>query len=447
MNIMGRPIEEVRGEGPIRVANEANAVLLTGTPEDYYHDGTMKISHSDRIKDDQYQMTPRSCCEKDGLVNETCNIQAGNIVLYVSLFTKVNQVEGMVEIDDGASIDENMSNDEGDVSEYDDEDYGDLTGSCHEDEALSESWSSILSSGSNNNIPKSVSSLHYIPKKSVSDSNISPVNIPFDGSLKPDMLAADSLLSSLNKDMRTTRLQDQKTRVKGLTVSNFARAFRVLKKSIHRTSYSVLSHPGYLSPRMTDDAVPGLACHERADEDSHLEGLATHECASGDSMHPALELPCGNEYRGRDSRMNSSFLRLYAIDYEARCRSTLPSSYSSRELSFVINKSRASKEFHRRYNIISVSNLSRDKLWDNVILPPRIDDCPCAYIDSSSYVYVDDNKKKVAAECGHYYTKPAGILSNSRCFYNDQSPQGGNTKLQYTVKGWCNSRWLDCSKQ
>ncbi|CUM50336.1 unnamed protein product [Debaryomyces tyrocola] len=444
---MGRPIEEVRGEGPIRFANEANAVLLTGAPEDYYHDGTMKISHPNRIKDDQYQRTPRSCCEKDGLVNEACNIQAENIVLYVSLFTKANQVESMAEIDDEGSIDENMSNDEGDVSEYDDED-GNLTGSCHEDEALSESWSSIFSNESNNNAPKSVSSLHYLPKKSVSDSNISPVNIPFDGSLKPDMLATDSLLSSLNKDMRTARLQDQKTRVKGLAVSNFARAFRVLKTSIHRTSYSVLSHPGYLSPRMTDDAVPGLACHERADEASHLEGAATRECASGNSMHPALQLPGReNRYRGRDSRMNSSFLRLYAIDYEARCRSTLPCSYSSRELSYVINKSRATKEFHRRYNIISVSNMSRDKLWDNVILPPRIDDCPCAYIDSSSYVYVGDNKKRVAAGGGHYYTEPAGVLSNSRCFYNDQSPQGGNTKLQYTVKGWCNSRWLDCSKQ
>ena len=438
---MGRPIEEVRGEGPIRVANGANAVLLTGTPEDYYHDGTMKISHSNEMKDDQYQRTPRSCCDQEGFANKTCNIQAGNLALYVSLFTKVNQVESIAE-DDEASIDENMSSDEDDVSEYD-EDYRNLTGSCHEDEALSESWSSIFSSERNNNPPKSVSSLHYIPKKSVSDSNISPVNIPFDGSLKPDILATDSLLSSLNKDICKARLQDQKT--KGLAVSNFARAFRVLKTSIHRTSYSLLSHPGDLSPRMTDDAVPGLACHERADEDSHLQGPAT-QCASGNSMHLSLELPCGNEYRGRDSRMNSSFLRLYAIDYEARCRSILPSSYSSRELSYVINKSRASKEFHRRYNIISVSNLSREKLWDNVVLPPRTDNCPRAYIDSSNYVCVDDTKKNVVEERRHY-TEPAGVLSNSRCFYNDQSPQGGNTKLQYTVKGWCNTRWLDCSKQ
>ncbi|CUM47340.1 uncharacterized protein AC631_05373 [Debaryomyces fabryi] len=434
---MGRLIEEVRGEGPIRVANEANAVLLTMSPQDYYHGSIgMGINEIEEVK---YQQTPRSFCKRDGLANGT-----RDMVLYVSLFTKGNKVENIAEMDNEGNTDEYMSSDDEHVSEFDDEGYEDTTGISHEDEALFESWSSILSS-ENNDAPKSVCPLHYIPKKSGSDSDISPVNIPFDGSLKPDTLATDSLLSSLNKDMHITKLQSEKAPVKGLAVSKFTRAFKVLKTSINRTSYSILSHHGYLSPRMTDDAVPGLSCHERED-DSNLEGPQTHMCASGDSMRPPLELPRGNEYRGRDSRMNSLFLRLYAIDYEARCRSILPTSYSSRELSYVINRSRVAKEFHRRFNIISVSNLSRDKLWDNVILPPRIDSSPGAYIDSSSYVYVGNEKKTDTRDRHHYYNKPAGVLYNSRCFYNDQSPQAGNTKLQYTIKGWCNSRWLDCSQ-
>lgn len=431
---MGRLIEEVRGEGPIRAANEVNAVLLTMSPQDYYH-GSMEMGGTDAIKEEQFQRMPRSFCKGDEVANET-----RHMVLYASLFTKGNQVENMTKIDDRVNTDEYMTSEDDDVSEYDDDGYEDTTGISNEDEALFDSWSSILSS-ENNDATKSVCPLHYIPKKSVSDSNISPVNIPFDGSLKPDTLATDSLLSSLNKDMHTINL---KAPVKGLAVSKFTRAFKVLKTSINRTSYSILSHHGYLSPRMTDDAVPGLSCHEREEDDSNLESPQTHECASKVSM---LELPRGNVYRGRDSRMNSSFLRLYAIDYEARCRSILPTSYSSCELSYVINRSRVSKEFHRRYNIISVSNLSRDKLWDNVILPPRIDSAPGAYIDSSSYVYVGNEKKTASKDSSHYYNNPAGVLSNSRCFYNDQSPQAGNTKLQYTIKGWCNSRWLDCSKQ
>lgn len=455
---MGRLIEEVRGDGPVRVANETNAVILSGGSQDYFQDSIMDSTNSYRIKEDQYHQTPRSF-KRDGMISEACNLGAGNMVLYVSLFTnKMGQGENLPEISDGASMNENMDNDDGEMSELMDEDYGDLTGSSHEDEALSESWSSIFSGESNNDAPKLVSLLHHIPKKSVSDSNISPVNILFDGSLKPDMLATDSLVSSLNEDLRMTKLRSQDASAKGrLAVSNFMRALRVVKTSINRTSYSILSYPGHLSPGMTD-VVSGPTFHEHHnrqrdldDKCSHLEGPEVHEvheCAPGDSVHPALELPRGNKYRGRDSRMNSSFLRLYAIDYGARWSHILPNSYTSRELTYVINRTHASKKFHRRYNIISISNMSRDKLWDKVILPPRSDCAPRVCIDYSTYVYVgESNSKREPPVRSNSDAKAAGVLNSSRCFYNDQSPQAGNTKLQYTIKGWCNSRWLDCSKE
>lgn len=451
---MGRLIEVVGDETPLVGTNKAN--MLSRGPKSYWHRNIIGTNDADGVKDELYLRTPRSSGRDNGIMPDV----SGSELQYKSLFTRAEMAQERcdeINGDEQSSEDDDLS--DADDDDDDDDDYGDSTMSSREEETFSESWSSILVGS---DAPKSVSLLHHIPRKSVSDSTISPVNIPFDGSLKPETLATDSLMSSLNKAVSVPELRKQAGRGESrLSVSNFARAFNVLKTSIHRTSYSMLRHSGHLSPWVTDETVPGFSsCHECSeqvdsdDEDSDLEELETHECASADYLHRVLELPRGTQYRGRDSRMNSTFLRLYAIDYDARCSEILPNSYTSRELTYVINKSRMSKDFHRRYNIIRISNLSRDKLWDSVVLPPRRDTSPSAHIDPSNYVYVGSDDEKYDPRIRFedsgirrlYYPKPAGVSDNGRSFRNSESPQAGNTRLQYTIKGWCNARWLDSSR-
>lgn len=436
---MQRLIQEVVDGSFGAAAYDANAVAMDGQLHEYCHGGELGYTSTRSENNESYQRTPRSTGQVDLAARPQS--EQRNMVQYKSLFARPDTVhESSKELsDEESSSDEDLSSTDGE------DDYEDSTMTSQDEEAYSGSWGSVTTSAS---------CLHYIPRKSMSDSDISPVNIPFGGSLKPDTQGTDSLVNSLNKALEAKVPHQRGRGSRRLSVSKFTRAFNVLKTSIHRTSYTLLSHSGHIMPFVTDDALPEVSsCHEDVDIDSDNEisdeECEVHECASGAYPHPALKLPRGPQYRGRDPRMNSTFLRLYAMDYDARCSSLLPCAYTSRELSYVINQSRATKAFHRRYNIIRISDLSRDKLWDSVVLPPRVDEPPSMFIDLSNYIYVGDERKgpKVHFQDDRlmHYPNAAGVLNTGKSYRNGDSPQAGKSRPQYTKKGWCNPRWVDSS--
>ena len=185
-------------------------------------------------------------------------------------------------------------------------------------------------------------------------------------------------------------------------------------------------------------------------------------------------------FKNRDSRINPHFLRLYAYDYNARVNShTLPNSLTQDDLIRIVSKKPDLKSFHYQYNLYRVSNMSREKLWNNVVLKPRKDGVPFEYIDcehfepevedfetnetlhqhqtdGSSVIRFGrncDNYVSITRKEGKYLPwdlkpsiKPAGVLPNGKWTYNGPAPNSGVTRTQFTVRGWCDSRWRDCSK-
>lgn len=269
-------------------------------------------------------------------------------------------------------------------------------------------------------------------KTSVSESCVSPVTIPSESCLKAKTQAIESLVDNLSD---VDRREQAKSRL-----SNLAQAFRIVKNSIIRSSHYVRVHSVYFSPRMTDDALPAFETHHKTADDAADRLTATRGCSFG---HHGLKC--------REHRVNSLFLRLYAFDCDARDAQLFPSSYSTEELSNVVNKTRGARQFHRRYNLFKISELSRDKLWNSVVLPPRDDAVPRTHVDYASYMYVGDKprlKQHVSLQCSRLaqcLAHPAGILCNGSSRHNGPSPGAGVSMPQYTKKGWCNPRWLDAS--
>lgn len=301
-------------------------------------------------------------------------------------------------------------------------------------------------------------------------------------------LHKSSSTESLYKVLKTQDSLDLKK--KASPISKLTNSFRSWKDSLQRnlSTYSLLQE----TPRMTDDVLPPIAAsasgsrwavladvHEAEepeddeDEKSLHQELTTFECAdSNDVEYDSLKTPSCKSFKNRDNRINSSFLRLYAFDYNARMNSkTLPNTASFGSGDTNVNQTElfrlvADKPqllvFHHRYNVCRISNMSRDKLWNSVILPPRSDDSPLLGIDCNNYVFLgnadlDDIDYLLTRKSGNYLPwdstllslrptlKPAGILYNGKTKPNGMAPNSGFTKTQFTVKGWCNPRWMDCS--
>ncbi|KAG5422226.1 hypothetical protein I9W82_001321 [Candida metapsilosis] len=160
-------------------------------------------------------------------------------------------------------------------------------------------------------------------------------------------------------------------------------------------------------------------------------------------------------FKNRDHRINPQFLRLYAYDYNARVNSkTLPNSLSQEELMSIIVNNPHLKSFHKKYNIYHISNSSREKLWNSVVLKPRLDKSPDQSIDYEDYICVADNSvvthtPSLTRKHSKYLPwdlkpsiKPAGVLPGGKWEFNGKAPNSGVSKTQFTVKGWCNSRWV-----
>ncbi|KAK6199342.1 uncharacterized protein RJT21DRAFT_3147 [Scheffersomyces amazonensis] len=243
------------------------------------------------------------------------------------------------------------------------------------------------------------------------------------------------------------------------------------------------------SPRLTDDILPVESTLSLStssiDEEPHTciyQELVTFnsQAHNHNTDEELFRVPGGRSFKNRDHRLNSTFLRLYAIDYNARVvtgtlvnQSSPPQQSSTSciqdyfigEEDLPVNLAK----FHSKYDIFKISNLSRDKLWKSVVLPPRQDTSPSNCINCDDYIYVGEDQKSpmsysLTRKSGDYLPwsnkyynncnrafpqtktlKPAGVLSNTTTVNNGLAPTAGFTKTQFTVKGWCNPRWVDTS--
>jgi hypothetical protein len=203
---------------------------------------------------------------------------------------------------------------------------------------------------------------------------------------------------------------------------------------------------------MTDDHVPSVETVPQEKE------LTTFSISLPDQEHLDANV---RHFRNRDSRINSTFLRLYALDYHARSISkTLPN--DEEELYDCIERNPNLHDFHANFDLEYISGCSKNKLWSQVILPPRSDGCPPQSIDSCQYICLQQSVDqetngthmsesssliRQSGKCLPWQVlvpclKPAGVLPMGKVLCNGLSPSSGVTKCQYTMKGWVNKRWV-----
>ncbi|SGZ47011.1 CIC11C00000004198 [Sungouiella intermedia] len=220
------------------------------------------------------------------------------------------------------------------------------------------------------------------------------------------------------------------------------------------------------SPRSTDDTVPidveikttNTISINGVNSINYINNLGNYDderelvTFATISPNPAsLELKY-SKVRNRDFRINCDFLKCYALDFCARQNRKLPITTSPEEVEQLMQDP-ALRWFNSRYGLRTISNISREKLWDSVILPPRSDLHPQGAIDYSKYSYVGGDEPlgsgpSVVSKHSKYIPwathrtslRPAGVLATSKP-HTSKTPMGGVTATQYTIKGWCNERW------
>ncbi|OBA19395.1 hypothetical protein METBIDRAFT_13684 [Metschnikowia bicuspidata var. bicuspidata NRRL YB-4993] len=153
--------------------------------------------------------------------------------------------------------------------------------------------------------------------------------------------------------------------------------------------------------------------------------------------------------RNREYRVNSEFLKRYAMDCNARLKGVLPIFPEDVAL---LSCRPSLRKFDREHGLNRVSEMSRDKLWNSVVLPPRKDSCPRSVIDFENYLHSRDGARTASIvskyssrlpwATHHSSIKPAGRLRTSACVKSKTSPTLGHSIPQYTVKGWQNERWV-----
>lgn len=189
-------------------------------------------------------------------------------------------------------------------------------------------------------------------------------------------------------------------------------------------------------------------CHPLNEEE--LVTFSEINCASStDSLRQ------GGRARNREFRINCDFLKRYAIDYSARVNFLLP--LAPEDVDIMVHKGNLNR-FDAQYGLTRISELSKEKLWNSVVLQPRSDAFPGLAIDSERFVFDADPERRnraVAVKNGGVIPwathqsrlRPAGALRGTRSLGSTCSPTLGKTVTQYTIKGWRNERWNDISAE
>lgn len=207
--------------------------------------------------------------------------------------------------------------------------------------------------------------------------------------------------------------------------------------------------PDNVFPQIQQDPHTHSAeCHLLNEEE--LVTFSEIDCA------PSGELLCqGARARNREFRINCDFLKRYAIDYSARVNFLLP--LAPEDVEIMVHKGNLNR-FDTQYGLTRISELSKEKLWNSVVLQPRGDAFPGLAIDSDRFVVDDDSERSnrgVTVKNGGVIPwathqnrlRPAGALRGTRSLGSTCSPTLGKTVAQYTIKGWRSERWNDISAE
>ncbi|KAK6465380.1 hypothetical protein DFJ63DRAFT_20500 [Scheffersomyces coipomensis] len=415
------------------------------------------------------------------------------------------------ELDDTSFEEEEEEEDDDDEDDEDDvdevtfsysDDYSLSSYSTHKHTILSKS-PSIQSISSSSNYSSSINLNNIFT--TTTTTTVSPSYINTTSQVMKSLPSTDSL-TKLLQDSKPRTIPDQIDESiefvsKNDTNSDNTKSvvFSNLTKSIKKNWRLLKNNPIFFlkeSPRLTDDILPSENVKTSTIPDEPQE-LITFNKEETHHNNDLIKIPSSKSFKNRDHRINSTFLRLYAMDYNARAiTKTLinqPLSNNTNDLNVFDDDDGIDQyindnliEFHQKYNLYRISNISRDKLWKSVILAPRLDNSPLNHINCDDYVYVgdeeiteekDEEKSSESSEVdqrpvisrsysltrkqGNYLPwtttsktlnpvrsiKPAGILNNSCKLNHGLSPTSGFTKAQFTVKGWCNPRWIDTSNE
>lgn len=158
----------------------------------------------------------------------------------------------------------------------------------------------------------------------------------------------------------------------------------------------------------------------------------------------------------REVRINPDFLKFYAIDFSCRCRNYLrltdqeldlyqqefvESGYESIDVfldDYIVDsyESSCDPEVSRFRQSLKVGLMSRQKLWSGVILPPRQD------VMKRQQTYFPTTKgASLVSQRGKFL--PWLNLNDFDSLGKTTIPPYGQlaSGVQFTVKGWCNSRF------
>lgn len=223
--------------------------------------------------------------------------------------------------------------------------------------------------------------------------------------------------------------------------------------SVPGDDYSYNCYSGYL-PRLKLAAIPPVVATESATGNFLAAATADKlllDIIEQDSQRAPLQAAAANPgpvdtvstdvvprmaadaNKCREVRVNSDFLRRYALDCSARLHAVLPLSDDMDEVAMLTRKPEL-KRFDARYGLARVSALSKEKLWHSVVLEPRTDARPLKCI------VAQDGNANAAAPL-RMLQLPAGVLWSARHMHHSSDWCTISTFTQYTRKGWSSERW------
>ncbi|CAK7896740.1 hypothetical protein CAAN1_03S05006 [[Candida] anglica] len=356
--------------------------------------------------------------------------------------------------------------------EVSDDDEDDDLESEDSDFAFPNSFNSYASSSLSSSVSStspSFSFQHSFPTKKPSSSQLSAVTV----SSSPVKKQLFSTSSSNNLAKLLEKQQQPSTVFKPMTMSRSNSVTSM--SSTMSSSFSALAmspktlFQRYFATSNVDEVLPKSSSTVDSSTSSNSSIPCTQELQTwsvethaNNLVHDLREKPT----RNRDYRVNPRFLIMYTYDYNSRVNGYLPNSHTKEEVEDLTHVE-GIKDFHLQHNLCKISSISRDKLWENVVLPARIDPLPSNSIEYKDYVHVEESsypphpslnrKHSIVKVDGceyfpwsslqnkHKSVKPAGFLKGGKTLVNGIQPSSGITKSQFTIKGWCNKRWVSTS--
>lgn len=195
---------------------------------------------------------------------------------------------------------------------------------------------------------------------------------------------------------------------------------------------------------------PGSGSKEASQSDDKAKELVTFSEVRGEQLEIAA---VASRARNREYRINSDFLKRYALDLSARAKGLLP---PLDDTPASMRPSKALRDFDTRHGLARYSDMSREKLWGLVVLPPRADPCPRDTIAFDGFLFEGAAPgSSIAAKtsscvpwAAHIGSiKPAGQLPGAACVRSVTLPTLALSVPQYTIRGWCSDRWASLTPE